>query len=109
MSALDAHAVPAGLFVRSLNDLIDVHETRLTADRNHVPPAVILLLYGIAVVALGFAGYNGGVVGARGRLPLAVMALTVVTVITLIMDLDRPRRGLVTVSQQPMADLLSGV
>jgi hypothetical protein len=108
-SALDAHSVPAGLFTRAVNDLIDVHESRVTADRNHVPQAVLVLLYGIAIVAMGFAGYVGGVAGARNRVPVLLMTLTVVMVITLVMDLDRPRRGMVTVSQQPMLDLIAGM
>ena len=108
-SALDARSVPAGMFAEALNHLIDMHETRITADRNHVPQAVILILYGIAVIAMGFAGHTGGVAGARNRVPVVIMAFTVVMVITLIMDLDRPRRGLVTVSQQPMVDLRAGM
>jgi hypothetical protein len=108
-SALDPRSVAAGQFVAGLNDLIDEHEIRVTADRNHVPQAVLILLYAIAIVAMGFAGFTGGVAGAHRREPALIMAVVVVAVITLIMDLDRPRRGLVTVSQQPMADLIAGL
>lgn len=104
VTALDARSVPAGLFADAMNHLIDMHESRLTADRNHVPESVLLLLGGIAVVALGFAGYTSAQGGSRNRVPATIMAVTIVTVIALIMDLDRPRRGLVAVSQQPMVD-----
>jgi hypothetical protein len=82
---------------------------RVTADRNHVHEAALLLLYGIATVAMGFAGYTSALAGTRNRVPVTIMALTIVTVITLVMDLDRPRRGFVTVSQQPMVDLRAGL
>jgi hypothetical protein len=108
-TALDARSVPIGLFTDATNHLIDMHETRVTADRNHVPEAALLLLYGIATVAMGFAGYTSALAGTRNRVPVTIMALTIVTVITLVMDLDRPRRGFVTVSQQPMVDLRAGL
>lgn len=107
--ALDTKSVPAGLFADAVNHLYDMHEARVTADRNHVPQSVLLLLYGIAIVAIGFAGYTGGVAGAHNRWPTVIMVATIVIVITLVMDLDRPRRGLVTVSQQPMLDLIAGL
>ena len=56
----DTALVPTGYFIESLNHMIDVQEQRLTAVRNRVPNIVILSLYGIAAVALGFTGYAGG-------------------------------------------------
>ena len=60
VAAKDNAVVPTGLFIETLNDMIDVQEKRLTAARNRVPNIVILALYGIAVVAMAFTGYAGG-------------------------------------------------
>lgn len=105
----DPRSVPAGLFAAAVNDLVDAHTARLTADRNHVPAPTLLLLYGIAAMALGFAAYASAVSGTRNRVSVAIMALTIATVIALIVDLDRPRRGLVTVSQRPMEETRAGM
>ncbi len=49
--------VPTGLFIQTLNEMIDDQETRLTALRNHVPDIVIVALFGVAATAGAFAGY----------------------------------------------------
>ena len=60
MAAKDSGIVPTGLFIQSLNELIDDQEKRLTALRNRVPNVVLLALYGVAAVAGAFSGYAGG-------------------------------------------------
>jgi hypothetical protein len=108
-SATDAHSTPIGLYVQALNDMIDMHEKRLTALRNHVPETVVLLLYLIALTATGFTGYGAGLAGDGERGSKLVMAVLIATVLILVIDLDRPYRGLVTVGQQPMEDLIQGL
>jgi hypothetical protein len=108
-SAADPRSVGVGLYVQSLNAMIDLQETRLMAGRSHVPDVVFLLLYAIAMVAVGFAGYRIGMTGPRGRVPNAIMGVLIATVIGLIVDIDHPRSGLVTVSQQPMLDLAASL
>jgi hypothetical protein len=107
--AADPRSVGVGLYVASLNAMINQQETRLTAARNQVPDAVFLLLYAIAMVAMGFTGYGAGLSGPRGRVPIALMAVLVASVIGLIVDIDYPRSGLVAVSQQPMLDLAASL
>jgi hypothetical protein len=102
--AKDNAMVPTGLFVQALNDMFDDQEKRLTALRNRVPNIVLLALYGVAVVAIGFTGYASGTAGRRWRLPVYIMSVLVASVILLIQDLDRPGAGFVSVSQQPVID-----
>ncbi|GGF12220.1 hypothetical protein GCM10011611_17310 [Aliidongia dinghuensis] len=108
-SAADPRSTPIGLYVQALNDVIDMHEKRLTALRNHVPETVVLLLYLIAVIATGFTGYGAGLSGDGERGSKLLMALLIATVLILVIDLDRPYRGLITVSQLPMRDLIQGL
>jgi len=94
------------LFIDSLNETIDLHETRVTAVLNaRVPETILILLLVGSVLTLGMVGYNAGL--TRRRSPLTAVALIAVlgAVITLVVDLDRPRDGFVTVSQQPLVDL----
>lgn len=93
------------LFITALNEVIDLHGARLAAFRNRVPDVVFLLLYFVAAVAMGVTGYASGLEGQRSFWPTVTTAVLIAVVITTVMDLDRPRRGLITVSQQSLIDL----
>jgi hypothetical protein len=108
-AAKDNGLVPTGLFIQSLNEMIDSQEKRLDAQYARVPNVVILALYAAAIVAFLFAGYANGLQARRVRLPLYVMAVLVSTVILLIQDLDRPNTGFITISQQPMIDTAASI
>ena len=109
VAAKDTGLVPTGLFIQTLNEMIDNQTKRLTAFRHHVPDIVILALFGIAAVAGGFAGYTGALGDSRTRMPVTIIALLVSSVIMLILDLDRTASGFIKVSQQPMVDTVSGI
>ena len=70
-------------FVASLNEMNNVHESRLTALRNRVPVVVVLMLIGSAMVAMGFTGYNTGVIAARRRIADLIMSIMIATLIGL--------------------------
>jgi hypothetical protein len=105
LAAKDNAMVPTGLFIQTLNDMIDNQEKRLTAGRNKIPNIVLVALYAITGIAMGFTGYAGGLEARRWRPPVYVTGLVVAAVILLIQDLDRPAGGFITISQQPMIDV----
>jgi hypothetical protein len=109
MLAIDKNVVPTGLFIQTLNEMIDDQAKRLAALRNRVPNVVQLALFAVAIIASGFAGYATGVNKRRSRFPVYVMGLLVGGVILLILDLDRPGAGFIEVSQQPMIDTASSI
>ena len=109
MAAKDNGMVPTGLFIQTLNEMIDNQGKRLAATRNRVPNIVLLVLFGIAAVAGAFAGYASGLEARRTRLPVYIMGILVSAVILLILDLDRPGTGFIEVSQQPMIDAASSI
>lgn len=94
--------VPTGVYIETLNRMIDDQETRLTALHNRVPTIVILALYGIAMIASAFSGFGEGFESGRSRLRVYTLGILVSAVILLIQDLDRPGPGFISVSQQPM-------
>jgi hypothetical protein len=101
----DPRSVPAGLFVATLNDMIDVSEERVAAFYNHVPQPIIALLVAVSCGALGLIGYGGGLVGRR-RLPSTILfSVLSVLVLIIVLDIDRPRQGLIQVSQGSMLRL----
>jgi hypothetical protein len=109
LSAKDNNMVPTGLFVQTLNEMIDDQGKRLSALRNNIPDVVLLSLFGIAAVACAFAGYASGLDPLRTRLPVFITAFLVCSVIFVILDLDRPNVGFVTISQQPMIDTVASL
>jgi hypothetical protein len=109
LSAKDNNMVPTGLFIQTLNEMIDNQGKRLSALRNYIPEVVLLSLFGIAVVACGFAGYASGLDPLRTRLPVFITAFLVCSVIFVILDLDRPNVGFITISHQPMIDTVASL
>ncbi len=101
----DPRSVPAGLFAQSVNEVIDLQERRLAAIHNPVPGGAFLLLYAIAVVAMGFTGYACALIARPHRVPNAITAVLLSAILVLIVDLGRPNRGLLVVSQQPLIDM----
>jgi hypothetical protein len=95
-----------GLFIESLNDTIDIHETRITAGLYaRVPETVLLLLVGGSALSLGMVGYSAGLTKRRSLLSAVVLVIALGAVIMIVVDLDRPREGFIQVSQQPLLDL----
>ena len=109
MAKKDTGMVPTGLFIQTLNEMIDNQAKRLTAHRDRVPNIVLLALYGIAAVASGFTGYASGIEARRSRLPVYITGMLICSVILLIQDLDRPGTGFIKTSQQPMIDTAASV
>ena len=92
-------------FIESLNDTIDLHETRVTAASARVPETVVLLLIIGSALTLGMVGFSAGLTRRRSLLTAAVLIIALGAVITIVVDLDRPREGFIQVSQQPLIDL----
>jgi hypothetical protein len=96
------------LFVTAVNEVIDMHGRRVAAAlRNPIPPTIFATLYAVAILVLGATGYAGGLSGDRSSMASLVLALVLAAVFALILDLDRPYEGLLTVSQQAIRDLLT--
>ena len=95
-------------YIESLNAMIDVHSTRVAAlVYGRVPETVLWLLILGSALSLGMVGYSAGLTRRRSLLTAVVLVVTLAAVLTLVIDLDRPRDGFVVVSQQPMIDLMN--
>jgi hypothetical protein len=85
-----------------------VHSTRaklLQDARGRLPGAVLLLLAGSTAAAILMVGYAKGVSGRRAPLESVILAVLTVTIVLLIVDLDRPMRGMIRVPQQNLVEL----
>lgn len=109
VSAIDNRSIPTGLFIESLNEVIDLHSDRLAAMKNRVPEVIVYLLYMVALVTLGFLGYGIGVSRRKNFTPVIIAMVLITLILMVIIDLDRPRRGLITVSQESMIELQESI
>ena len=105
MAERETRSVPLGLFIQSLNDAIDLNTDRLELLYNRVPLPVLAVVSILAIVTLSFIGYGCGLHGRRHLISTAFVSLLLVIVLTVIIDLDRPRRGLIQISQESMISL----
>ena len=106
VAAEDNRSILAGIFVQSLNEVIDLHAKRVMFGlHNRIPELVWLVLYFIAIVSMAALGYQEGLSGSRRSLAVLALAFTFSAVMLLIADLDRPQEGLLRVSQRAMLDL----
>lgn len=94
------------LFISSLNELIDLHQNRVTVGlQQRMPGALILTLIILSGLSSFVLGYGTGLLKQR-FFPLPVAILSALSlVITLIIDLDRPWQQMFHVVQDPMLDV----
>ena len=98
------------LYIESVNDVIDANEARATALVNaRVPETVVILLILGAGITLGMVGYSSGLTRRRSPLTAVVLVVLLGVVLTLVIDLDRPRNGFIQVSQQPILDVMTQI
>jgi hypothetical protein len=100
------NSIVLGLFIQSLNEVIDLHTTRVMEGvRTRIPGVIWIALYAITALAMIEMGYQCGLAGRRRPLSIPAFAVAFAAVMFLIADLDRPGEGMVRVSQQTMEDL----
>lgn len=103
----DPNPVRVGLFVQALNEMIDAYGKRYAELNRHIPELVLLLLYGALIICGGMLGYSAGIAGHKPSKAVFVMLSLTVLLMYVVIDLDRPRRGLIVINQAPMESLRS--
>jgi hypothetical protein len=104
-----ARAIPdtnSQLAVESINAVIDMHTNRaMAALFTRIPTSIWLALIAIATFCMLTMGIQIGFAGKRRLVAVIPMLLAFSVLVTLVVDLDRPRGGLIRVGQQAMTDL----
>ena len=100
-------SIMTGLFIQSLNEMIDLHSKRVMVGlRSRIPVSIWLVLFGLAFIGMASVGYQAGLSGTRRSPEMPILTLAFAAVFFLIVDLDRVHEGVLRVSQQSMIDLL---
>jgi hypothetical protein len=93
------------LLLRATNTMIDIHETQLSSFENRIPRTLLILIGVASIFLMGFTGYLGGMHGQRPGLGAAMLSIFIVMTVAVIMDLDRPRQGLIRLDVTPLERL----
>ncbi len=88
------------LLVAAVNDVLDVHTSRVAASFDTLPTSVLWMLVFIAMVSVGIGGFNAGISDRLSRGRQTALILVLASVLIVLMDLDRPNDGLIQVSQR---------
>jgi hypothetical protein len=99
----------ANFMLPPLNDVIDIHAEHLSAARRHVPTPIIAVIVAMAALGMAMIGYDNGLGRRRYFLLSGVFGLVAAVSLWMTIDLDRPRHGLIRVSEQPYVELLQSM
>jgi hypothetical protein len=89
--------------------MIDAYSARQATLDRHVPEVVLFMLLGTLLLACALVGYVSGIAGQRAPFATYVLVTLIVLLVFIIIDLDRPRRGLIEVRQDNMLELRDAI
>ena len=105
----DKSPVTTGLFIQALNEAIDSYGRRDAELSRRVPEVIWLLLYVTFLLTSGVIGYSAAIAGHRPTQVTYILTGLVVVLAFIVVDLDRPRRGLIKVDQSSITDLKAAI
>jgi hypothetical protein len=91
--------------LKGLINSLSIHRNRLFAWESRVPDSVIWLLLLGCIAGITAIGLAGGLGNHRGLPARIIVTLLLCATIYVVLDLDRPHEGLITISQSPMLHL----
>ena len=94
-----------GSLINAANDVIDIHELRLASIENFLPAPLLLLLFAVAGVSIGFLAWAFGAANQGGRKAIVALGLLIGAVLLLIMDVNRPQRGRIEIGVESLQRL----
>ncbi|MCW8331011.1 hypothetical protein MD588_19640 [Photobacterium sp. SDRW27] len=99
------------LYIESLNEVFDIHTERVDKGlRGRIPLSIWFTLGLLTFLTIALNGIQVGSQGQNRTLVAALpFALAFSLVLTLIVELDRPARSIIEVSQQALVDLRDSI
>lgn len=114
MQALAKRAVDGGTpvvvpLVNTLNEVTSSHAARLAAYHDRLPTSIMLLLILTATISMAVMGRQQRLSNEWHPGTLVAYTLLVSMVVWVTVDLNQPQRGWITVSQEPLEQLLKSM
>ncbi|WP_242917794.1 hypothetical protein [Pontibacter liquoris] len=104
---IDPSPVTTGNFITAYNNVVDRYGERNALLAAHVPEVILYLLFTVFIMSGALIGYGSGLGHKRTLLPSALLSFLICLMMFIILDLDRPRRGIIKVDQSTMEQLKS--
>jgi hypothetical protein len=102
----DTPTPTVSLYLSALNEVIDLHTERLSAELDfRLPLAILAGLLGVSFLTMVLMGITDSYNEGRNRIALIVLVLILSLAFLLIIGMDRSNSGLIQVSQKPLIDL----
>lgn len=101
----DSERLRTSLMVPATNELIDLGSTRTSSATNHVPGPVMWMLLVCIVVTCTLLGHSSGQSGRRHSGLWSAFNILLALILFLVLDFDRPRRGLIQADHTPLIEL----
>lgn len=92
---------------QAVSELAVAARNREEARARQVPAAVMFALLAMTVLGSGMLAYTAGATRSPDRAKMYAFFVFIGLVVYLIIDLDRPRRGLMRLSPAPLAEVLA--
>lgn len=108
----DIATMPAPIattLITAMNEMFDVAAARKAERQARIPSDVLIVLVLCAGMSAAIIGYVLGSTGKSHRTVTTILFALLTLALLMILDLDRPWRGAITVSQQPMLDMRAGL
>jgi len=92
--------------VAGANEVMDIAEMREWSMLNRLPASVVVLLAVCMVISGALVGHSSAEAGERHPGLWIALNVLIMLVVFVILDFDRPRRGLIQISQRPLVEVL---
>jgi hypothetical protein len=113
VASADGYREPAGpnlsLLARAVTEMIATARAREAARATLVPQPLLVMLFVLAVLASTMVSFNFRAAGLRGRAVTVTFMLLICMIIYVVIDLDRPRRGIMRLDPAPLLQVLDRI
>ena len=97
-------------FSKSVNHLIDRHNTRMIMSLHRpLPSAIVLALNSLLLLGMCLVGYQLGLTSDRRTVASATLVVAFAVVVTLIAELDSVQSSLLRVNQRAMIEVQNDI
>ncbi len=92
--------IQSNMMIPALNDMFDIASKTNTVYNSKVPESIVYLLLIFSIIICFYIGYNAGLDKKLGKKYILGFCFLTCIVIYVTLDLDRPRRGLINLSDE---------
>lgn len=108
LTEIDSRVVTTGNFIIVLNEVFDTRDRRNAIFQQHIPESILFLMFIVFITGGALMGYSSGLGLRRALIPAIIFTFLIVLVVFIIIDLDRPIRGIINVKMDNLFELKKG-